>query len=76
MTANIVFFLRVQIPSLKGSPRRGFLSVGYVWCSGGPVFIGWAKPKQTAREIPRRVGRTYSRQRPGVKEIRRKKALK
>src|SRR4029079_19178499 len=68
MTANIVFFLRVQHPSLERT-RRGFLSVGYGLVSGRPDYCWWALPKQTAREIPRRVGRTYSHGRPRVKEI-------
>jgi hypothetical protein len=74
MTANIVFFLRVHIPSL-GQVRRGFLSVGYGSVFGRPNYA-WALPKQTAREIPRRVAGTYSRQRPGVKEFQAKMTLK
>jgi hypothetical protein len=55
--------------------RRGFLSVGYG--SGvQPAQLNWAQPKQTAREIPRRIERCYSRQRPGVKEFWAKMARK
>jgi hypothetical protein len=75
MTANIVFFLRVHIPSLERA-RRGFFSVGYGLVFGRPDYCSWALPKQTAREIPRRVGGTYSRRRPRVKEIQAKIALK
>src|ERR1700733_6863140 len=71
MTANIVEFLRVRSRprrySLKEHVRAGFFfsRYGFNFRASGPIPLTRKRPskpaqKQTARENPRRIGRTYS----------------